>query len=168
MVLYRNALHPEFFRIEGRRMIEHAGYDCEAWINRGGHALRFDFGSICIKEVVTETPEKLPERGHVATFPCAGEKDHEQEFGDKVVYVTSIQTETLSDHLYLGTYNEMYEHGIEEGCLMATWADELGKPNLSLLDMQRYNREVHIQGYHLRSDCGLVLRTQTIFQIKKT
>lgn len=31
--------------------------------------------------------------------------------------------------------------------------------------MQRYRSEIHIQGYHLRSDCGLVLRTQSMFQV---
>jgi hypothetical protein len=80
--------------------------------------------------------------------------------------MTSMQTETLTDHLYLSTYNEMMEHGRNEECLMSVWADEIGKPNLSLIDRQRYGDEVHVQAYHLRSDCGLVLRTQSIFQIK--
>ena len=44
--------------------------------------------------------------------------------------------------------------------------EQLGKPSLSLLEMQRFAEEVHVQSYHLRSDCGLVLRTQTIFRIK--
>ena len=38
--------------------------------------------------------------------------------------------------------------------------------NLSLVDLQRFADQVHVQGYHLRSDCGMVLRTQSIFQIK--
>ena len=60
----------------------------------------------------------------------------------------------------------MLEHG--RGCdgLMSVWTDEPGKPNLSLVDLQRFADQVHVQGYHLRSDCGLVLRTQTIFQVK--
>jgi hypothetical protein len=31
--------------------------------------------------------------------------------------------------------------------------------------MQSSRSELHLQGYHLRSDCGLVLRTQSMFQI---
>ena len=49
---------------------------------------------------------------------------------------------------------------------MTVWNDELDRVNLSLVDIQRYREEVHAQAYHLRSDCGLVLRTQTIFQVK--
>jgi len=59
------------------------------------------------------------------------------------------------------------EHATDCDCLMSEWTDEPGKPNLSVVDVQRYNREIHVQGYHMRSDCGLVLRTQSIFQIKK-
>ena len=78
-----------------------------------------------------------------------------------------MQTEMLSDHLYLGTYNELLEHGRECGAALSLWTDELDRPNMSLIDLQRYRGEVHVQGYHLRSDCALVLRTQTIFQMKE-
>ncbi len=167
MVLYRTAVHPEFFQIEGRQKIDHAGYEYESWIFRGGHAARFQFEGLCVTEVVTDDITDLPDRGHVATLPCAGEKDHETEFSDRIVYLTTMQTETLTDHLYLSTYNEMLEHGRHGDCLMSVWSTNRNQqPNLSLVDVQRYSDEVHCQGYHLRSDCGLVLRTQSIFQIK--
>jgi hypothetical protein len=167
LALYRSALHPEFFQIDGRARIMHGEYEFEAWISRGGHAVRFEHHGLCLSEVVGEDTESLPERGHVTTLPCAGEKDHEAEFADRVVYMTSMQTETLTDHLYLSTYNEMLEHGRNSDCLLSVWLDEVGKPNLSLIDLQRYSDEVHVQSYHLRSDCGLVLRTQSIFQVKE-
>ncbi len=167
MLLYRNALHPEFFGIEGRRRIEHGEYEFEAWIFRGGHALRFQHDGVCLTEIITDQSESLPERGLIATLPCAGEKDHDATFGDRLTYLTSIQTEILSDHLYLGTYKELIEHGQDADSLISIWPDQSSKPNLSLLDMQRFNDQVHVQGYHLRSDCGLVLRTQTIMQVKE-
>jgi hypothetical protein len=168
MLLYRNALHPEFFGIEGRRCIEHGDYEFEAWIFRGGHSLRFQHDGLCLTEIVTDQVEHLPERGLIATFPCAGEKDHDTTFGEQLVYMTSMQTETLSDHLYLGTYNEMLEHGRDFDGVMSMWIqDGSTKPNLSLIDTQRFADQVHVQSYHLRSDCGLVLRTQTIFQVKQ-
>lgn len=167
MLLYRNALHPEFFGIEGRRRIEHCEYEFEAWVFRGGHALRFEHDGLCLTEIISDQVEILPDRGQIAVFPCAGEKDHESTVGDHVVYVTSMQTEVLTDHLYLGTYNEMVEHGREFDGLMSVWTEEPHeKPSLSLLDIQRFAEEVHVQSYHLRSDCGLVLRTQTIFKLK--
>jgi hypothetical protein len=166
LLLYRTALHPEFFEIEGRRRIEHGEYEAETWIFRGGHALRFEFDGHCITEVVTDI-SGLPERGLVTGLPCAGEKDHEAELGDQIAYLVSIQTETLTDHLYLDTLNEMLEHGRKGDGMMSVWSMEPGgHPNLSLLDVQRYADEVHTQSYHLRSDCGLVLRTQSMFHLK--
>ena len=163
-LIYRAPIHPEFFRIEAREKGSHANYEFESWLFAGGHAFRFDHDGIGITEVVTADPSTLPERGLVTSLPCAGEKDHETDFADRITYVTSIQTETLSDHLYLGTYREMLEHGRFSEGLLKIW-DEDGHPNLSLIEHQRYADEVHIQGYHLRSDCLMVLRTQSIFQI---
>jgi hypothetical protein len=166
MLLYRNPLHPEFFAIEGRTRIKYGEYDFEAWIFRGGHAVRFNTGGSCIAEVVVDQAGALPGKGQIIALPCAGEKDHEDAVADAIVYMTSIQPETLSDHLYLSTYNELVEHGRACEGAMCLWTDDSGKPNLSLIDTQRYNEEVHLQSYHLRSDCCLVLRTQSIFQVK--
>lgn len=165
MLVFRKALHPEFFGIEGRNRTKHEDYEAESWIFRGGHSLRFQHNGLCVVEVVVESIDQIPDRGIVATLPCAGERDHEERFGDQLVYMTTMQTETLSDHLYIGTYKEMLQHSRESDSLVSMWTDELGKPNLSVLDVQATRNELHLQGYHLRSDCGLVLRTQSMFQI---
>ena len=165
MLVFRKALHPEFFGIEGRNRIRHDDYEAESWIFRGGHSLRFQHNGLCVVEVVLEQIDQIPERGIVATLPCAGERDQEEKFGDALVYMTTMQTETLSDHLYLGTYKEMLAHARETNSLLSVWTDEIGKPNLSVLDVQATRGELHLQGYHLRSDCGLVLRTQSMFQL---
>jgi hypothetical protein len=167
MLLYRRAVHPEFFGIEARKKLEHGEYEFEGWIFRGGHCARFQCGGLTFCEVVVENPASLPERGLVTSLPCAGERDHEEKLSEQIAYMTTIQTETLSDHLYLGTYKEMLSHGREGNgdCIMAVWTDAAGKPNLSLIDMQRFRNELHLQGYHLRSDCGLVLRTQSMVQL---
>ncbi len=167
LLLYRTALHPEFFGIEGRERVEHGDYEFEAWIFRGGHALRFEHSALCLNEIVTDQAEPLPERGLITSLPCAGEKDHEHEIGERIVYMSSMQTEMLTDHLYMSTFDEMLDHGRNCDGLMSVWTDELDRPNLSLLDLQRYRDQIHMQAYHLRCDCGLVLRTQSIFQIKE-
>lgn len=165
MLVYRKAVHPEFFGIAGRKQIEHGSCAFEGWIFRGGHAGRLQLGNLCVCEVVIDQANHLPDRGLVTTLPCAGERDHEERFGDQVLYMTTIQTETLSEHLYMSTYKEMVAHGRDSDSITTAWSDDSGRPNLSLLDMQRYRNEIHIQGYHLRSDCGLVLRTQSMFQL---
>jgi hypothetical protein len=165
MLAFRKALHPEFFGIESRQRVQHGDYETEAWIFRGGHSLRFTLNGFCMSEVVVEHIDQIPDRGLITALPCAGERDFEEKVAENLVYMTTMQTETLSDHLYLGTYKEMMAHARDNDSLFAAWTDAAGKPNLSLIDVQHFRNEVHVQGYHLRSDCGLVLRTQSMLQV---
>jgi hypothetical protein len=164
MLLYRGPVHPEFFNITVRRETSHADFEFEAWAFRGGHVLRFEHATTTLCEVVTSDAAALPERGLVTNMPCSGERDYEEVFGERITFVTSIQTESLSEHLFLGTHREMLEHGQDPACLMTNWTDAGSHPSLSLIEFQRYNDQVHVQSYHLRGDSLTVLRTQSILQ----
>jgi len=166
LLLYRKAVHPEFFAIDSRRRIENGEIEAEAWIFRGGQVVRFQRDKMCVCEIVTDNPSALPERGLTKNMLCAGEHEHEETLSDNLTFMTAVQTETLADHLYVGTYREMMAHAKDNGSLSVQWNDTTtGKPNLSLIDLQRFRAEIHVQGWHLRSDCGLVLRTQSMFQL---
>lgn len=165
MLLYRRAVHPEFFGIEARRKVQHGDYEFEGWIFKGGHCIRFQYGAISFCEVVVDNPTSLPDRGLAGTLPCAGEHDHDEKITEEINYMTSIQSESLSDHLYLGTYKEMLQHGRDSDSLMVAWTEPNGKQNLSLIDLQRFRNELHVQSFHLRAASGLVLRTQSMVQL---
>lgn len=165
MLLYRKAIHPEFFAIESRMRLENAGIEAEAWIFRGGHCIRFQQDKVCICEIVTDHPQNLPERGLSTNVPCAGEHDHEERISETLSYMTTVQTETLAEHLYIGTYKEMLTHARVNESLVCDWTDPTtGKANLAVVDIQRNRSAIHVQSWHLRSDCGMVLRTQSMFQ----
>ena len=78
-----------------------------------------------------------------------------------------MQTETLSDHLYLSTYREMLDHARESNSLLVLSGQDAPKPSMSVVDVQRYRKEIHVQGFHLRGDANFVLRTQSMFQLKE-
>jgi hypothetical protein len=165
LLLYRRALHPELFQLKARRTLSHNGYEFEAWIMPGAHLLRFQIPGVCASELVTDQNSGLPTEGAVTSFPCAGEHEFEYRFDPgRVKYVVSVQTETLTDNLYAATYLEMLDFAEETESLVHKWTDNDGGKCLSLLDIQRMTREVHAQSYHLIAQCGLVLRTQTIFE----
>ncbi len=166
LLVYRKAVHPEFFTVEGRRRLENGPLEAEAWLTKGGHAVRFQLADTCVVEVITDQPQGLPERGLTTNLICAGEHDHQETVADALTFMTTVQTETLAEHLYLGTYKEMLVHGRENESLMVAWNDPGSqKPNLSIVDVQRYKSEISTQSWHLRADCGLVLRTQSMFQL---
>ena len=166
VVLYKRALHPELFDLRDRKVTLHGRYELESWLMPGNHVLRFGFGDLCLSELVIDRENNLPSTGVVTAFPCAGERDFEQKFeAEKVNYLSTVQTETLSENLYLTTHREMVEHIRENGSQSIGWDTDAG-PNLSILDVQAMASEVHIQAYHLVAHGGFVLRTQTIFEHK--
>lgn len=164
LILYRRALHPELFRVRGRRTLAHGSYQFEWWIMPGSHLMRFEHGTECATELITDQEDGIPDRGVVAAIPCAGERDHDQQFGDKIRFVSTVQTETLPESLYQATYQELTQFGKQNDALMHTWLDDDGGKCASILDVQRFRKEVHAQAYHLLAQGGLVLRTQSIFE----
>lgn len=164
VLLYNRALHPELFPLKGRRVVKQGTYEFEAWVMSGAHLLRFESRGLCACELLSDQEGRFPEGGVVSTFMCAGERDFEHRFErDKVTYLNTVQTETLSENLFLATYDEMMDVATENNALIHRWDDETGKC-LSMIDVEHKNREVNISAYHLIATGGLVLRTQTIFE----
>lgn len=164
VVLYSRALHPELFDLRNRRVVTHGRYELESWLIPGNHVLRFEMGDLCASELVIDREDNLPSTGVVTAFPCAGERDYEHEFKDhKAKYLSTVQTETLTENLYLATHREMLEHVRENESQSFSWESDFGQ-NLSVVDVQPLHHEVHIQAYHLIAQGGFVLRTQSIFE----
>jgi len=164
VLLYNRALHPELFPLKGRRVVRHGAYEFEVWVMEGMHLLRFEYGTLCACELLTDQEGKLPETGVVSGFLAAGERDFEHKFvKEKVTYMTTVQTETLSENLYLATMEEMLDFGRTSEGLMHKWADGVGDC-LSMIVLERSSREIRAESYHLIAHGGLVIRTQTIFE----
>ncbi len=161
--LYGRALHPELFQLRGRQVLRHGDYEVESWAMNGSHLLRFEYKTLCACELVTDS-DKSPTQGVVSSFLCAGEHEFDHRFTkDRVNYMTTVQTETLSENLFATEFEELLELGRGMNALIHRWSDEAG-PCLTVLAMQALNREAHIQAYHLLANGGLVLRSQTIFE----
>jgi hypothetical protein len=77
-----------------------------------------------------------------------------------------MQIELLPDHLFGDSYNELVEFGKESESKLIEYTTDDGERGVSILDVQRYNDELHVQSYHLNSKNGVVLRTQSIFELK--
>ena len=166
LMLYQRALHPELFDLQMRKTYRQAEYDIESWLMPAGHVVRFQVQGRCLTEAVLDQGDHLPEHGLIYALPCLGEKDYEMQPMGNLAYVTTIQTEILTDNLYDATYQEMKEYSNESSALVLPWKDAEGTPCMSVLDCQKYKREYHIQSYHLLGATGLVLRTQSIFEVR--
>ncbi|MFN3168355.1 MAG: hypothetical protein ACE37H_14955 [Phycisphaeraceae bacterium] len=165
LMLYKRPLHPELFTFKGRRVDRHGDYEVETWLVNGGHVVRFILDGRSLVEAVLEGNDHLPESNLAHALPCLGEKEYEYEDDGNIGYLTTLQTESLTENLYLATYREMKDFAQEVGGLWFEQDTPAG-PNMYVLDCQKYKKEFHVQGYHLTANNGNVLRTQSVFEIK--
>ncbi len=165
LILYGRALHPEHMALKARRVVRHADYELEAWVMPGQHALRFEHKGLCCTEYVTDQDRNIPTAGIITSHLCATEKDYEHKFQkDAVVYLSTVQTETLPEAIYATTFDELMDFGRQNAALVHLWEDQAGRC-LSMIDIQRLNSEVHAQCYHMVASAGLVLRTSSLFEL---
>lgn len=182
LILYTRPLHPELVQMKARKTVQLKGLgtgasriagaaEFEAWLTPLGHMLRYQTKTHCFCELVTDRDAGLPTSGIAFSVPAIGEKDHEELFTEAcVLYTTSLQTESLPAPIYATTYREMLELAEEVDALLHTWtlpnAGKDGTPMrcLSMLELQRFDDEMHAQSTHMFPVGGLVLRTQTVFQ----
>lgn len=162
VTVYDRALRPECFEIQEQRRSRHGSVIFEAWVLRGGHVVRFDSGGCSISEVVGPAMKGASGGGVVKSFMATGEHEAQHRLGP-ASYLTSVQTETLPEGLYLSSFEELLEFGRSERALLHQWRSRDG-PCLSLVDVQHYVGQSHVQSYHLCACGGLILRTQTIFE----
>lgn len=167
LMVYRRALHPELFNLHARKLCHQSNYDVECWIAARGHIVRFQSGEHTLTEAVIETVDHLPELGLVHAMPCLGEKEFclDADSNPALGFVSTIQTESLTASLYKATYREMHDFAQETGAMYHETTDPEGAVNLTVLDLQTYKQELHVQSYHLLGGPSLVLRTQSIFEI---
>ena len=165
VLLYGRALHPEPFQLRARRVLKEPAFEAEGWLMRGSHVLCFRRGYFCASELVTSQNRDLPTAGLVSGFLCSGEHEFDHKFGrEACTYYTSVQSETMNETLYRATYDEMIAFGQEKSSLVHVFEDESG-PCVSMLDFEAKATSVHIDSYHLLATGGIVLKTQSLFEL---
>jgi hypothetical protein len=171
-LLYERQLHPECLPVRMKRAVKGPTYQMEAWLMQGAHALCFHStpaGGVGVGqhacEVFTDKVRSLPTPGLLSAFLAAGEHEFDHTFAPSgITYMLSVQTEHLATNLYADVYREMLDLAKEESPLLLEWLDDAGK-NLSMISTQRQHDQVHVQAYHMLASQGLVIRTQSIFEM---
>ncbi len=165
IALFGRALHPELFAIKGRRVFNEPQYEVEAWLMPESHVIRFHHRGTSVCELLCDGQARMPEAKSVAAFPAAGERDFEYRF-DRVgvVYMNSVQSENLPENVYAAQYDELCLNARENNAVFHRWTDDAGQC-MSILELQAFPRQVHAQAYHLNAAGGLVIRSQSIFEL---
>jgi len=165
-LLYARSLQPELTHCADSRTVIQDYYTLNTFIMPGSHACIFTSVDGCATEYVTDNTLGNSEIGLVESLLCSAEKDFEHRvLRTKINYITAAQTEQLSAHIYNDTLEELDQLARDQDALAHRWNDRVGSC-LSLVDIQKFADQIHIQSYHLIAAESLVLRTQTIFELK--
>ncbi|MBL4809736.1 MAG: DUF2617 family protein [Phycisphaerales bacterium] len=165
-LLYARSLRSEFAHCADSRTAIQDYYTLNLFIMPGSHACVFTSVDGCATEYVTDNTLGNTEIGLVESIICSAEKDFEHHIPrTKINYITAAQTEQLSSHIYNDTFEELDQLARDQDAIAHRWNDRAGSC-LSLVDIQKFADQVHIQSYHLIAAESLVLRTQTIFELK--
>ncbi|MCA9278998.1 MAG: hypothetical protein H6815_13555 [Phycisphaeraceae bacterium] len=163
-VLYDRALHPEHFELQGRRSIRRKHYQMEAWLLQGGHAVRFEHGTLCATELVLDSSTQPPSKGILTNVPASGEFDHEHHFsGHGVLHLCSVQSEVMTPGLFVTERKHIRDFIEREDHLMCEWETPKGI-DFSGLHFDKRANEIHIEAYHFRADGCQLIQTHSIFE----
>jgi hypothetical protein len=164
--LYQRPLHPELFKINQVKRIEHRRYTAEIWIVGLSHVVTVHHGRECLTELITDETEALPKGGLAATFPFRGERDHMQSFGDELRYILSSQVERMTANLFPSSYRDLIKYAEKRGLfeVFGEWESD-GMAPFTFIDFEARERELHIHAFHAFPGSTTLLKTQSIFEV---
>ncbi len=192
-LLYSSAVSDNGFDFVDRRTIRKRRYEIDAWVGRGGHRVCFRAGDVCVTDIVVPSGAGWPEENRLGSFGCAGDHECAYFIGGQIEYTGAVQAEILKEHQYGFFLDEMVEYARQVKALMIKWdhvegaggvggegagnqGDSeggvsglgLGASSVSVISLQPMAGEAHVQAWHLDGSCGLVVRTQAIFELIPT
>jgi len=166
-LIYARSLQPELHYASQTSVLHQDYYAFNIAIMPGSHACTFTSIDGCATELVSDNTVGNSDIALLESMLCSAEKDIEVSIPrTKINYITAAQTEQLSPHIYLETYNELDELARDQAALAHRFNDRAG-PCLSMVDIQPLSSEIQFQSYHLIAEEHLVLRTQSIFELVK-
>ena len=163
--LFERALHPELFRIDQVKRVQHRRYVAEIWIVGLSHVVTVHFGKQCLTELLTDETENLPKNGLATSFPFRGERDHFQAFGD-MRYILSTQVERMSPNVFPSSHRDLMGYAQKRGLFVSfDEGDGDGLAPFTFIDLEAREREFHVHAFHAFPEAATLLKTQSIFEV---
>ena len=164
--LYERPLHPELFRIDQVRRVDHRRYRAEIWVTGLSHVVTIYRGKQCLTEVITDETDVLPKTGLAASFPFRGERDLAQNFGEEMRYILSTQVERMTPNLFPSSHGDLMRYAQKKGLFVAfdEWESD-GLSPFTFIDYEAREREFHVHAFHAFPDSTTLLKTQSIFEV---
>lgn len=166
LLIFDRQVTPGLFNAQKTRSIRSDNYDFEMLVSHGSHLVQFGSRGHWLGESITPAEYPTTPVGCIESLPCLGERDHDGYFPGDVRYIVTIQTENISENLYRSMLAEMIEFARSNNALCHRWTQSGSRMESgSFMDVQRLHNEVHFQAWHMDATTGLIVRSQTIFEL---
>lgn len=166
LLLYSRSLHPELFCYYDQRNFVMKRYECHVAITGVSHLISFHRDEKTLVEVLAESDSVLPERGKLLDLSVRGSKSHCREMADGISYIMNLDTETMSEDVYLTTHLELQKISKRRGMFFdfPGWANGQ-MPAFSFLDCEAKSDQFHVFSFHAFPDKLTLVKTQSIFEL---
>lgn len=168
LYVYRRALHPELFGIFLDHELTASRYQADLWVIGLGHLVCFHTGQSTVTELVSSHGDLMPEAGLVEQFGLNKARERRFCIDEQIHYLTSTQSERMSEPVFDHFCEEMIAFGQQRGLLVQfeQWAGDEQPVPFSLIDYEHRSADLHVFAYHAFPSQKLVLKTQSVFSLE--
>jgi hypothetical protein len=166
--LYDRPLHPELFDIYYDHQVTMERYEAQLWVTGCTHVIAFHSDGQSLVEVTADADCELPRHGIQLELPFRGEKAHETLKQWPIHYMMNFQVESMSPMAYSRTHHELARLGARRGLFVPfpTWRSRSLTP-FTFIDYEVRPDQLHVFTFHAFPDDLTMVRTQSIFELKR-
>jgi hypothetical protein len=163
--VFLRAVHPEFFTIRKRRVLESASgrYRAEVWLLEFGHVIMYLEGERAVAEVVAPRDLVLPKRGLVREMDLAGESEQRLEHHGEVFYQMTYLVDAAGAETYRREAEELLA-GTRQTHLFAESSADLAGRAFAYAVPELRATSLLVHTWHGFPAEATILKTQTLIE----
>ena len=162
-----NGTHPlEGLEVLAKRRFDGGGGFLEALILPIGHLLRFHHADICVSESLWPVSRRrtCDDAGVLGTLWGESEGEMDHQIAGALSYWGTLEPDLMDPLSFEAQWKEIEEVGRGPESLCHAWG-ESDHRWLSVIEVTRKWREFHVGCFHLHAPSGLVVRSNSVFEV---
>ena len=168
-LLYSRPLHPELFDVVRDQRVQRDDYLANVCITDTCHLIEWQHGKVCLTELVTTVDNPLPQKRRLLACRLRGERTETIQCAPAVVYQTSVTVERLQPEVYSRIHDELESDSLRRGIFHNFRPhDRLALSPISHIAIEARASGLLVQAFHTFPDDCTVLKTQSLFEFKRS
>jgi hypothetical protein len=167
--VFNRAFHPDWFATRNFRRVEQTGWEADLRIIEGGHAIIFRSGSVRLTEILSGPETSLPDQGLLFHSQVRHERSAQIRPGSSIEYQSCFEVEHVDLEIFRHLSQEATLDAARDGlfhCFRAS--NRLAAAPISHIQITPRARDLSIQAFHTFPDECAIVRTQSLFELRRS